>query len=217
MLLEEIPGPDAYPNDNQQDNQCLEREGREFEEHPEKERSRKQHAKGDEPLGILGQRGEHPGKVTPLRPARKMNCGSGWGTSNWHAVQSQSLRSKPQVLAWLLCDGVHVDPSSGKHTILGMFSNIMAKRFPVVHPHMVWFLALTDVSAGKHTMRISMGMDPTQLKPVIERPFESQGPIAKIYLINEIRNMSFPSAGEYSILIEIDDDPLLSTSIAVVS
>jgi hypothetical protein len=98
-----------------------------------------------------------------------------------------------------------------------MFSNIMAKRFPVVHPHMVWFLALTDVSAGKHTMRISMGMDPTQLKPVIERPFESQGPIAKIYLINEIRNMSFPSAGEYSILIEIDDDPLLSTSIAVVS
>jgi hypothetical protein len=132
-------------------------------------------------------------------------------------VEKRNVTSKPQVLAWLLCDGVHVDPSSGKHTILGVFSNIMAKRFPVMHPHMVWFLALTDVTAGAHQMRISMGLDPMNIKPVIERPFESQGPLAKIYLINEIRNMTFPQAGDYSILIEIDEEPLLSTNIAILS
>jgi hypothetical protein len=64
-------------------------------------------------------------------------------------------------------------------------------------------------------MKISMGLDPTDLKPLIERPFDSQGPLVRINLINEIRNLSFPKAGEYSILIEIDDEPLLATSITV--
>jgi hypothetical protein len=131
------------------------------------------------------------------------------------AVDPKTVNSKPQLLAWLLCDGVHIDPGTGKHTILGVFSNIKALRFPVVHPHMVWFMTLTDVSAGAHRMRISMGLDPTAPKPLIDRPFESQGPLARINLINDIRNLSFPQPGDYSILIEIDDEPILATSIAV--
>ena len=130
-------------------------------------------------------------------------------------MERTNVKSKPQLLAWLLCDAVHIDPSSGKHTILGVFSNIMAKRFPVVHPHMVWFMTLTDVAAGSHKMKISMGLDPTDPKLLIERPFDSQGPIVRINLINEIRNLSFQRPGEYSILIEIDDEPLLATSLMV--
>jgi hypothetical protein len=130
-------------------------------------------------------------------------------------VDGTNLNSKPQLLAWLLCDGVHIDPGSGKHTILGVFSNIRAKHFPVIHPHMVWFMTLTDVAAGSHKMRISMGLDPMDPKPLIERPFESQGPLVRINLINEIRNLSFQQAGEFSILIEIDDEPLLATSLMV--
>jgi hypothetical protein len=91
----------------------------------------------------------------------------------------------------------------------------MAKRFPVVHPHMVWFMTLTDVAAGSHKIRISMGLDPMDPKPLIERPFDSQGPLARINLITEIRNLSFEQAGEYSILIEIDEEPLLATSLTV--
>ena len=37
----------------------------------------------------------------------------------------------------------------------------------------------------------------------------------RINLINEIRNLSFEEPGEYSILIEIDDEPLLATSLTV--
>jgi hypothetical protein len=130
-------------------------------------------------------------------------------------VERPNFKSKPQLLAWLLCDAVHIDPGSGKHTILGVFSNIMAKHFPVVHPKMVWFMTLTDVSVGTHKMRISMGLDPTQPKPLIERTFESQGPLVRINLISEIHNLSFQTPGEYSILIEIDDEPLLATSLTV--
>ncbi len=125
------------------------------------------------------------------------------------------MQSKPQLLCWLTCDGVHMDPGSGKHTILGVFSNIKAHRFPVTHPFMVWFMTLTDCSPGEHKMRILMGLDATQVQPLIERPFESSSPLDRINLINEIRNLTFPQAGDYSLLIEIDDEPILATNLTV--
>jgi hypothetical protein len=108
-----------------------------------------------------------------------------------------------------------MDPASGKHTILGVFSNIKAQHFPITHPFMVWFLTITDCAPGSHRMRISMGLDPTDMQPLIERPFDSQSPLHRINLINEIRNLTFPVAGEYSLVIEVDDEPLLATHLTV--
>lgn len=125
------------------------------------------------------------------------------------------VHSKPQLLAWLTCDGVHIDPGSGKHTLLGVFSSIKGHRFPVIHPFMIWFLSISDCAAGSHRMKISMGLDPTGLRPLIERTFESQSPLHRINLISDIRNLSFPAPGDYSILVEIDDEPLLATNLAV--
>jgi len=125
------------------------------------------------------------------------------------------VQSKPQLLVWLTCDGVHIDPATGKHTILGVFSNIKARAFPVVHPFMIWFITLTDVSPGQHHIRISLGLDPTNPVELIHRPFESQSPVHRINLINEIRNLSFAQPGDYSILIEIDDEQLLATNLTV--
>ena len=130
-------------------------------------------------------------------------------------MERRNVNSKPQLLAWLLCDAVHIDPGTGKHTILGVFSNIMAKHFPVVHPRMVWFLTITDVAAGKHRMKISMARELDDPKPLIEREFESQGPLVRINLINEIHNLSFAGPGNYAILIEIDDETLLATDLTV--
>jgi len=125
------------------------------------------------------------------------------------------MHSKPQLLTWLTCDGVHIDPGSGKHTILGIFSNIQARQFPVTHPFMIWFLTITDCASGAHKLKISMGLGPRNMLPLLERPFESQSPLHRINLINEIRNLTFPAPGDYSLLIEIDDEPLLATNIAV--
>jgi len=127
------------------------------------------------------------------------------------------VNSKPQVLVWLTCDGVHIDPATGKHTILGVFSNIRGRQFPLTHPFMVWFLTLTDVPEGEHTIRLSMGVDPTDMKQLIERPFKSQGPLQRINLINEVRNLSFQMPGDYGIIIEVDDEPLLATNLQVSS
>ena len=125
------------------------------------------------------------------------------------------MQSKPQLLAWLTCDGVHIDPGSGKHTILCVFSNINARHFPVTHPFMIWFLTLTDCAPGSHQMRLSMGLEPTSMQVLLDRPFESQSPLHRINLINEIRNLSFPAPGDYSILVEVDEEPLLATNLTV--
>jgi len=125
------------------------------------------------------------------------------------------MQSKPQLLCWLMCDGVHLDPATGKHTILGVFSNIRAVQFPVVHPFMIWFLTLSDCAAGEHKLRISMGLDPTSMKELLTRPFTVQGPLQRLNIVNEIRGLTFPQAGDYTLNIEVDDEPLLSTSISV--
>jgi hypothetical protein len=126
------------------------------------------------------------------------------------------MQSKPQLLVWLMCDGVHLDPATGKHTLLGVFANIRASKFPALHPFMVWFLTLTDVAPGPHQLRILLGLDPTRLTPVIERTFESHSPLDRINIVNEMINLPFPAPGEYSLLIEVDDEPLLVTHFNVV-
>jgi hypothetical protein len=135
---------------------------------------------------------------SPLRPMRR-----------------NDTQSKPQLLTWLTCDAVHIDAASGKHTLLGAFSSIKAHHYPVTHPHMVWFLTITDCAPGNHRMRISMSLDPTKMQVLLERPFESQSPLHRINLINEIRNLTFGEPGEYSLLVEIDEEPLLATSLTL--
>lgn len=126
-----------------------------------------------------------------------------------------STNTKPQVLCWLLCDGVHIDPATGKHTILGVFSAIRGRQFPLTHPFMIWFLTLTDVPAGEHKIKISLGLTPESMSPLLDRAFQSQGPLQRINLINDVRNLSFPAPGDYSIQIEVDDEVLLVTSLTV--
>jgi hypothetical protein len=125
------------------------------------------------------------------------------------------VHSKPQLLVWQTCDAVHVDPGTGKHTVLGVFSNIAANKFPITHPFMIWFLTITDCAPGKHTLRISMSLDTDTPQPLIERSFESHSPLHRINLINEIRNLTFPEPGDYSLLIEIDGELILATNLVL--
>lgn len=125
------------------------------------------------------------------------------------------MTSEPLLLSFVTCDGVHLDHGSGKYYLMGIFSSIRGRSFPVVHPQMFWFLVLTDVSVGQHTVRISLSL-PTE-PPImqIERPFESQSPLHRIHLINEIKNLKFDTPGDYSAVVEVDDHPILVTTFSV--
>lgn len=80
---------------------------------------------------------------------------------------------------------------------------------------MVWFLTLTDVKPGTHNLRISFGPSMEDHQKVLERNFEAQNPLHKINLINEIHNLPLKESGNYIIMIEVDDDPILVTNMGV--
>ena len=122
---------------------------------------------------------------------------------------------KPQILCWQICDAVHLDPSTGKHYLLGCFSNIQAREFPAKHPRMVWFLTLSDVPEGEHNLRISFGPNVAEVEQVVERTFSSESPPHKINIINEMHNMELSRAGMYAVVIEVNDEPILVTNLGV--
>ncbi len=125
------------------------------------------------------------------------------------------MASKPQLLAWLTCDSIYVDPVTGKQSLLGIFSKIKARNFPFAHPKMVWFISLTDCPTGKHTLTISMGLPMEPAREILSREFVSDSPAQRINLINEIQNLKFEEPGNHSIVIDVDDHTLLAMSFPV--
>lgn len=59
----------------------------------------------------------------------------------------------PYALALVVCDAIWRDPSTGKRTILGCFSAILADEFPATHPGMAVYAAITD---GHGTVPIAL-------------------------------------------------------------
>ncbi len=58
----------------------------------------------------------------------------------------------PYCLAMLLCDGIHQDPATGKHTLLGTFSTVTAETFPA-HIQFCIYFAITD-GLGKIPLKL---------------------------------------------------------------
>ena len=127
----------------------------------------------------------------------------------------QHLSAKPQLLAWLTCDSIYIDPVTGKQTLLGIFSKIKARQFPFAHPKMIWFISLTDCKAGEHVLTISMGLPMEEQREILSREFKSESPVQRINLINEIHNLKFSEAGNYSVHIEVDDETILAMTFPV--
>ena len=127
------------------------------------------------------------------------------------------MSTKPQVLAWITCDSVYVDPATGKHTLLGIFSNLRAKEFPVVHPRMIWFLSFSDLPAGKHDLKITIGIPMSEEEPrtIIEKDFQTPGRHHRSNLLNDIQRLKFEVPGNYSILIEIDEQVVLASTFPI--
>lgn len=57
---------------------------------------------------------------------------------------ARTNRILPYPLAMVICDHIWVDPGTGKKTLLGLFSTIHAKKFPVTHGLLAVHVSLTD-------------------------------------------------------------------------
>ena len=83
---------------------------------------------------------------------------------------------------------------------------------------MVWFLSFSDLTIGKHQLKMTIGLPMAEEDPrtIINREFESPGPQHRINLINDIHRLKFEEPGNYSILIEIDEQVVLASTFSII-
>jgi len=106
----------------------------------------------------------------------------------------------PDVLALIVCDQIITDRVTGKQSLISMFSTIHSWRFPVVHPQLCVYVALTD-GRGKTPLAIRVVDSDEARKPLVEGKgvVEFKNPRAIANLALQFHGLTFPEPGEYRV------------------
>ena len=103
----------------------------------------------------------------------------------------------PVLVAFIVCDQVIQDRLGGKHTLVGIFSNITAERFPATHKS-PWLYAKMIDCEGNYDIRVEFVKVSTQ-----DVLIEGGGSLAaadrhtSVEFVSLLPNLPLPSAGEY--------------------
>jgi hypothetical protein len=127
-----------------------------------------------------------------------------------------SSTPNPVVKAFLVCDQVIHDAQTGKKSIIGVFHELRADRFPAVHP-MLWIYANLTDARGKYTFEIRL-VDVERnnvlgkgTPPEISIP----GPLQTTELSAQLRNVTLPGPGTYEFHLLVNDDLIATKAIRV--
>jgi hypothetical protein len=108
----------------------------------------------------------------------------------------------PDVLALIVCDQIITDRLTGKQSLIGMFSTIHSVRFPVVHPQLSIYVALTD-GRGKTPLTIRV-VDADDARPALvqgQGVVQFKDPRAIANLALQFHGLTFPEPGQYRVQI----------------
>lgn len=122
----------------------------------------------------------------------------------------------PYALAMLVCDGIHRDPGTGKHFILGTFSAILAREFPAVHPFLAVYVALVD-GRGKVALSLRV-VDVDEADAAVaetEVDVEFQDPRVIVEISFGMVNVVFPKAGHYLIQLHANGQHVIERRLLV--
>jgi len=122
----------------------------------------------------------------------------------------------PVVKAFLVCDQVIHDAQTGKKSLVGVFHELRADRFPAVHPVLWIYANLTD-ARGKYSFEIRL-VDVARnnvlgkgTPPEIDIP----GPLQTTELSAQLRNVALPQPGTYEFHLLSNGELLATKAIRV--
>lgn len=106
----------------------------------------------------------------------------------------------PDVLALMVCDQIISDRLTGKQSLIGMFSQIHARRFPAAHPQLCVFVALTE-GYGKCELTLRIVDANGSRPPIVEGKgaVDFKTPLAIANLALQFNGLTFPAAGDYRV------------------
>jgi hypothetical protein len=123
----------------------------------------------------------------------------------------------PVCLALILCDYVHIDPGTGKHTILGTFSEVGFDGFPAKLPCLSIFFCLTE-GYGLMPIRLKI-IDVNEDRPAIfdvTEMMDFPSPKSAVQQAVSINGMPFNEPGEYRVQLFAGEHFLLDRMLNVV-
>ena len=122
------------------------------------------------------------------------------------------MNVKPTVLALIVCDEVIDDRFTNKKSLIGLFNNINAPGFPVVHPQLVVFLAMTGQGTVPIRLELVHAEDITNEEGPILRleqsEFQFKDPNAVVEMVFKLNGVPFPRAGLYHFRVLSGNDLL---------
>ena len=121
----------------------------------------------------------------------------------------------PVPLAMVVCDHVHVDGISGKHTIVGTFAHVRGP-LPAVIPEMGIYIALTD-GRGRLPIQVRL-VDVGELRPPIfdiEGTLTFKNPNAVGESGINVLNVTFPKQGDYVLQLIVADKVIMERKVIV--
>ena len=121
----------------------------------------------------------------------------------------------PVVKAFLVCDHIIHDAQTGKKSVIGIFHELRAERFPAVHPALWIYANLTD-GRGRYQFEIRLLDAENELlgsgtPPTIEIP----SPLQTIELAAQLRNIQLPGEGTYVFELRANEEVVATKSIKV--
>jgi hypothetical protein len=118
---------------------------------------------------------------------------------------------RPECLALLLCEGIIEDSRTKNKTVLNMFNQVNAPRFPVQQDRLCVFVSLTN---GHGTGDVDVRVVRADLPPGegvligLRGEVTFPDPLHVVELGLDIRQLVIPSAGRYDIEVLVDGELL---------
>lgn len=110
---------------------------------------------------------------------------------------ARSELPKPVGLALILCDNVYFE-SGGKKALVGLFNQILARKFPALHPRLCVFVSMTEVLPGTQCSLDIVHGETDQAVFQMDAPLSKEAAPTAIWdMLFTIENIPFPEPGPY--------------------
>ncbi|MBU0683581.1 MAG: hypothetical protein ABIH85_04605 [Candidatus Omnitrophota bacterium] len=115
---------------------------------------------------------------------------------------------KPIVNAMLICDRIITEAGTNKKSLIGIFENISAYKFPCVHHFLAVYIKLTD-ARGEYKFRLELGdleNDGIIGRAEIPKPIKVENPLAIHDLVFNLAGIKLMHQGKYEFRIFANDE-----------
>ena len=122
----------------------------------------------------------------------------------------------PVLKAFLVCDQVIQDAQTGKKSLIGVFHELKASRFPAVHPAL-WIYANLADAHGLYAFEIRL-VDVSRNETLgggAPPPISIPGPLQVTELSAQLRNLKLPGPGTYEFQLVANGDLMATKAIRV--